>query len=71
MHHVCGIRLYVIDSENFVTVFEWDGPHPAFLCRHIESYKGQKKSIMKSGNSKLAVYSMQIANKQREMVDST
>ena len=53
VHHVCDIRLYVIDSEKSVGVFEWDDPQPAVLCKHIESNKGKKKLIMESGNTKL------------------
>ena len=64
VHHVCDIRLYVIDDVQSVGVFQWDDPQPAVLCKHIESNKGKEKVIMESDNTKLVAYNMRIANKR-------
>ena len=66
IHHVCDIRLYVIEDKKSVGVFHWDDPHPVVLRSHIESNKGREKEIMKDGNAKLVVYNMRLANKQTD-----
>ena len=66
VHHVCDIRLYVIEDKKSVGVFQWDDPHPVVLRCHIESNKGREKEIMQDGSAKLVVYNMRLANKQTD-----
>ena len=64
VHHVCDIRLYVIDDVTSVGVFQWDDPQPVVFRKHIESSKGKKNVVMQSGNAKLVIYNMKMVNKR-------
>jgi len=66
VQNVCDIRLFVIEPSETgsVGLVQWDDPQPIVLCSHVESAKSKRKIILDSGNCKLVMYNMRLANKQ-------